>query len=145
MSDSQTQNFDAVIVGAGVSGAMIAWQLGLKGKRVLILEAGDPLPPNVNDYMQRFYLATAKVPEIPYTPDLMDSTGLVDPGTMNAPRPTVLTLGDNWQDPKQAYLDQTGKLPLTGRSATMTWNAGTATRNTPSACRPIKPTNPITE
>ena len=112
MSDSQTQNFDAVIVGAGVSGAMIAWQLGLKGKRVLILEAGDPLPPNVNDYMQQFYLATAKVPEIPYTPDLMDSTGLVDPGTMNAPRPTVLTLGDNWQDPKQAYLDQTGKLPF---------------------------------
>ncbi|WP_158924975.1 GMC family oxidoreductase [Acidisphaera sp. S103] len=112
MSQSQTQVFDAVIVGAGISGAMIAWQLGLKGKRVLIMEAGDPLPPNVNDYMQRFYLATAKVPEIPYTPALMDSTGLVDPGTMNAPRPTVLTLGDNWKDPKQAYLDQVGKLPF---------------------------------
>jgi len=112
MSASQSQTYDAVIVGAGVSGAMIAWQLGLKGKRVLILESGDPLPPNVNDYLQRFYLATAKVPEIPYAPALFNDKGLVDPGTMDAPRPTVLTLGGNWQNPREAYLDQTGKLPF---------------------------------
>jgi len=115
MSHSVTHSFDAVIVGAGVSGAMIAWQLGLKGKRVLILESGEPLPVNINDFVQRFYLTTAKVPESPYPPDLMTppgGTGLVDPGQRNAPRPTVLTLGGNWQDPKQAYLDQAGPLPF---------------------------------
>jgi glucose dehydrogenase len=113
MSDSTTQTFDAVIVGAGVSGTLIALKLGLSRKRVLILESGDPLPPNLNDYMRRFYLAGAKVPEIPYTPDLFEPGGLVDPGSRNAPRPTVLTLGKaNWQDPKQAYLDQAGPLPF---------------------------------
>jgi glucose dehydrogenase len=115
MSASQQETYDAVIVGAGVSGAMIAWQLGLAGKRVLILESGEGLPANTNNYLQRFYLTTAKVPESPYPPDLMvppGGTGLANPGNLNAPRPTVLTLGGNWQDPTQAYLDQSGKLPF---------------------------------
>ena len=43
--------YDAVIVGAGVSGALVAKQLGLAGKKVLILEAGDVIPTNVNDFM----------------------------------------------------------------------------------------------
>ncbi|HTW71672.1 MAG TPA: GMC family oxidoreductase [Acetobacteraceae bacterium] len=115
MSAAGQQGFDAVIVGAGVSGAMIAWQLGMKGKRVLMLESGDPLPANNNAFLQRFYLSTAKVPESPYTPDLMTppaGSQLTDPGRLNAPRATVLTLGSNWQDPQQAYLDQIGPLPF---------------------------------
>lgn len=115
MSTSQTQTFDAVIVGAGISGAMIAWKLGMAGKKVLIIESGEGLPPNINDYLQRFYLSTAKVPESPYPPDIMvppGGNGIADPGKLNAPRPTVLTLGGNWQDKNQAYLDQKGKLPF---------------------------------
>lgn len=108
MSDA---TYDLVIVGAGISGAILAKYAGLAGFSVLILEAGEGLPPNDNDYMQRFYLASAKVPEIPYTPPLFDKNGLVDPTTMNAPRPTVLTLDkSNWQNPRQAYLDQRGPL-----------------------------------
>ena len=35
-----TPQYDVVIIGAGVSGNIIALQLGLAGKKVLILEAG---------------------------------------------------------------------------------------------------------
>src|SRR5207237_1176562 len=44
MSDTKTRQYDVVIVGAGVSGNTIAMQLGLAGKKVLILEAGLSVP-----------------------------------------------------------------------------------------------------
>ena len=50
-------------------------------KQVLILEAGAGVPTNINDYMERFYSASAKVPESPYTPALFDAKGLSDPAT----------------------------------------------------------------
>jgi choline dehydrogenase-like flavoprotein len=120
---------DVVIVGSGPSGALIAKQLGLAGRKVLILEAGDRLPPNINDYMDRFLTATAKVPESPYQPDLYTGNKLTDPATVNAGRPTVLTLSGNdnpfgaWQDPKQAYLIQKGPLPFASTYERV--NAGT--------------------
>ena len=114
MSAAQNTSYDVVIVGAGVSGAMIAKQLGMAGKKVLILESGAALPPNTNDFMNRFYMALAKVPEIPYTPDLFNPPGsfnLANPTLLNAARPSVLTLdASNWQDPKQSYLIQDGPL-----------------------------------
>jgi choline dehydrogenase-like flavoprotein len=113
MSAAQNNSYDVVIVGAGVSGALIAKQLGLAGKRVLILESGAGLPSNNNDFVQRFYQSLAKVPEIPYSPDLLKPPPgfkLVNPTLMNAPRPTVLTLDpDNWKDPTQSYLIQSGR------------------------------------
>jgi len=104
--------YDAVVVGAGFSGAMIAKQLGLAGKRVLILEAGAEIPENVNDFMERFYGASAKVPETPYTPELFGPDGmLTNPGTLNAGRPTVLTLDvSSWKDAAKSYLIQNGPL-----------------------------------
>lgn len=113
MSAAQNNTFDVVIVGAGVAGALIAKQLGLAGKKVLILESGAGLPPNINDFLERFYTAGAKVPEIPYTPELFNPPGSADlenPTLINAPRPSVLALGKNWQDPKQSYLIQEGPL-----------------------------------
>src|SRR3954462_1869013 len=115
MNQSTPEHFDVVIVGAGVAGAMVAWQLGLKGKRVLVMDSGAAIPANINDFLQRFYLTTAKVPESPYPPDLMTppgGTAIADPSQRNAPRPTVLTLGRNWQDPHQAYIEQAGPLPF---------------------------------
>ncbi|HBF29479.1 GMC family oxidoreductase [Rhizobium sp.] len=113
-SAPSSQNYDVVIVGSGISGALMAKQLGLAGHKVLILEAGAALPPNINDYMERFFKSPAKVPESPYTPDLFadpDTFTLNNPSELNAPRPTVLTLSaNNWQDPKQAYLIQKGPL-----------------------------------
>jgi choline dehydrogenase-like flavoprotein len=110
-------NPDVLIVGSGIAGALIAWQLGRAGKKVLILEAGEALPADINGYMNTFLMATAKVPESPYPPALLGANGLTDPGTVNAGRPTVLSLGakdkfGDWQDPKQAYLIQKGPLPF---------------------------------
>lgn len=141
--------YDVVIVGAGVAGALLAKNLAVAGKRVLILEAGDEIKPNINPYMKRFYEATSKVPESPYTPDIFapkprDSTttiaknteglssdvGLVDPKTVSAGRPTVLSISlrawqeydkGNWGDKESEkcdwrsdlnYLDQRGNLPF---------------------------------
>jgi choline dehydrogenase-like flavoprotein len=109
---------DVAIVGAGFAGALIANELGKARKKVVVLEAGDRVPPNINDYMKRFYKATAKVPESPYTPEVFDAAGsLTDPSKVNAGRPTVLSLlpkggfGD-WTDPKQSYLIQKGPRPF---------------------------------
>jgi glucose dehydrogenase len=118
-SNEADKVWDVVIVGSGFAGALIAHELGKAKKEVLILEAGAPIPTNINDYMTRFYAAAAKVPESPYTPEIFDNDGLVDPATVNAGRPTVLTLGPkgakfgDWTNAKQAYLVQTGPTPFT--------------------------------
>jgi glucose dehydrogenase len=115
MAAESNVEWDVAIVGSGFAGALIAKELGKRRKKVVILEAGAGIPPNINDYMKRFYLASDKVPESPYTPEIRDADGkLRDPGTMKAGRPTVLSLrGDNWKDSKQSYLIQKGPRPFT--------------------------------
>src|SRR5436190_490847 len=105
-----TQQYDVVIVGAGVSGNLIAKQLGLAGKKVLILEAGLPVPDSREEYMENFFLALAKTPEAPY-PALAGRQGsklnpvgeLPDPSKLPTPRATVLTIG---KSPDVSYLVQ---------------------------------------
>jgi glucose dehydrogenase len=106
--------WDVAIVGSGFAGALVANELGKGRRRVIILEAGEGIPPNINKYMRRFYSATAKVPESPYTPEIFGRDGkLIDPATVPAGRPTVVSLGaKNWRDPKEAYLIQTGPRPF---------------------------------
>jgi choline dehydrogenase-like flavoprotein len=118
MSNSASPQYDVVIIGAGVSGNLIARQLGLAGKKALILEAGLAVPDSREEYMQNFYLALAKTPESPY-PALAGRTGskenpageLPDPATLPTPRATVLGLGGA---PNVSYLVQaqpTGQNP----------------------------------
>jgi glucose dehydrogenase len=117
MAAESNNEWDVVIVGSGFAGALIANELGKADKKVLILEAGDGIAPNINDYMKRFYSAPAKVPESPYTPAIFGANGLSDPGSVKAGRPTVLSLGPtggfgDWTDPKQSYLIQKGPFPF---------------------------------
>ena len=83
-----------------------------RGKKVAILEAGDGIPPNINDYMERFYKSSAKVPESPYTPPIFDEPARggelprsSDPRKIRAGRPTVLTVNaEDWANPDKSYL-----------------------------------------
>jgi len=114
MAAESNVEWDVAIVGSGFAGALIANELGKRRKKVVLLEAGEGIPPNINDYMKRFYSASAKVPESPYTPEIFDADGrLRDPSMVKAGRPTVLSLaGHNWRDPKQSYLIQKGPRPF---------------------------------
>lgn len=107
MSDAAQAQYDVVIIGAGVSGNLIAKQLGLAGRKVLILEAGPAVPDSREQYMENFYLALAKTPESPY-PSLAGRTGpgigsLPDPASLPVPRATVLAIG---KPPQQSHLIQ---------------------------------------
>jgi glucose dehydrogenase len=70
---------DVVVVGSGVAGALVGWQLAKAGAAVTILEAGPPIDREAA--VEKFRAATAKVPESPY------------PNTAWAPRPSVLDIG----------------------------------------------------
>ncbi len=81
--------YDVVIVGSGVAGAIIAKTLTHAGKKVLVLEAGlgDGIALGAEksyqvnkEYVERFHKALAKTPNSPY------------PAIKNAPSPDVLDL-----------------------------------------------------
>lgn len=68
---------DVVIVGSGVSGALLAYKLSAQGIKTLILEAGAKVERN--DALNRFYNAPLKTPESPY----LESTHAPFPKTVN--------------------------------------------------------------
>ncbi|WP_341486580.1 GMC family oxidoreductase [Pararhizobium sp. A13] len=64
-------SFDAVIVGAGVAGALIAKRLTKANMRVLLLEAGSDTTRSFKGYtehLEHFYAANSKGPESPWPP-----------------------------------------------------------------------------
>lgn len=64
-----SRTYDAVIVGAGISGAIVAHELAQAGKTVLIVEAGpgeDITLKGYEAYLDRFYAATSKDNQAPY-------------------------------------------------------------------------------
>ena len=96
-----SDQYDVVIVGAGIAGSIIAAQLATAGKTVLILEAGPGVPVDRSQYMDNFYLSNAKTPESPYPPLQLQ------PGIEATPRPTILGLGSTASiDPQTSYLIQ---------------------------------------
>ncbi len=85
-----TEQAEVIIVGAGLAGSIIAYQLAMAGVDVLVLESGPEIPANRAQYLERFYTATLKTPESPYPPvSSLDSPR--DPSKENAlgrPSPT---------------------------------------------------------
>jgi glucose dehydrogenase len=101
--------YDVIIVGTGHAGAFMAYELGSKGKKVLMLEAGPATPRHREDYMESFYLAGFKSPESPYPPDANNN----QPRKTNAPHPTIQQLVFGWDNPEISYLTYTpGSLPF---------------------------------
>ena len=108
-------DIDVVIVGSGFAGSLIANELAKQHKKIVILEAGDGVPPNINDYMDRFYKASIKVPESPYPPSLFNQDGQAfvngkpfeDPNKVAAGRPSAIALDATmWADGNKSYLVQ---------------------------------------
>ncbi|WP_207460053.1 GMC family oxidoreductase [Azospirillum sp. SYSU D00513] len=103
-------SYDAVIVGAGVAGALIAKRLTGAGMRVLVLEAGPGTSRSLDGYTQHletFYAATAKSPESPWPP------------AVGAPQPDTTSLRNN-----DGYFVQRGP-NLYGSSYTRLWGGST--------------------
>ncbi|QQP94491.1 GMC family oxidoreductase [Lysobacter enzymogenes] len=123
--------FDVVIVGSGISGSIIAYQLGKAGKKVLILEGGPPVPKSREAYLQTFFTANAKTPESPYPPVLQGAgsagnpLGQPDPATLNTPRYTVLQIGA-WQNPKQCYFVYGAQAAIAATDPQMTFAFGSS-------------------
>ncbi len=136
-----TEKAEVVIVGAGLAGSIIAYQLGMAGIDVLVLESGPEIPVNRAQYLERFYTATLKTPESPYPPSTTLDRHLTGPAKLNAPRATIADLlGDNWNNPAVSYLVQKGPLPFTstyervGGGTTWHW-VGTCLRMVPNDFR----------
>ncbi|MBV9398292.1 MAG: GMC family oxidoreductase, partial [Bryobacterales bacterium] len=125
--------YDVVIVGAGVTGAIIAKRLVAERKRVLILEAGrgfhlegEAAYHDYQKFLERFYANPIKVPNSPYPPN------------PNAKSQDCVQAGSPyWKDPASGYFVQTGKLPFLSDyfrgqgGTTLHWN-GTALRMLPN-------------
>jgi choline dehydrogenase-like flavoprotein len=95
----EQKNYDVIIVGAGIAGAIMAYKLASAQKNVLVLDGGPEIPDDRAPYMEQFYLAMAKTPEAPY------------PVIPDDPSPKTLDIG-NWQQQGSGYLIQTGPLPF---------------------------------
>jgi choline dehydrogenase-like flavoprotein len=111
-------DFDAVIIGAGIAGALIGHKLADANLRVLIIEAGDPLP-RLQQWIDQFYSG-----HWPFG----------DP-SVTAPQPYDPTT--EWLDPSKNYFEQDGPLPFASTyeiragGTTLHW-VGTAMRFLPS-------------
>lgn len=66
------RDFDVVVIGAGVAGAMVAYRLALSGANVLILEAGSQNPSRAQ-MVGSYAIASIKSPHSPYVQSEADT------------------------------------------------------------------------
>jgi choline dehydrogenase-like flavoprotein len=120
--------YDAVVVGGGIMGAIMAKQLAQNGKRVLLLEAGAKAgldPETYRQYINQYLNAPSGVGNAPY------------PANVNAPSADVRQIGT---PSTKSYLVQMGPLPFLSDytrvlgGTTLHWQ-GTALRMVPNDFR----------
>ncbi len=100
MTAATEPEYDAVIVGSGIVGSILAFKLVKAGKRVLIIEAGVESRNRRATYTQKFHLAGIPDPESPYPDD-----------NRNAPRP-ITHIDTTKLDNTGAYWIQKGPQPF---------------------------------
>ena len=59
---------DVIIIGAGISGAIMALELARKQKTVLVIDAGPGDPNSRKSFQEHFLTSPIKLPEVPYPP-----------------------------------------------------------------------------
>jgi glucose dehydrogenase len=93
--EASHKEYDVVIIGAGISGGLIAYELVQAGKTVLMLEAGpdQTTSKDRNLFVENFYKAGQRTPESAY------------PEVPAAPKATTTAL---YERPYNGYLDQAG-------------------------------------
>lgn len=107
----ENHNYDVIIVGSGIAGAITAKLLTNAGKKVLLLEAGlkagiamdqEGAYKNYQKYLNKFYNESAKVPNSPY-PDIKNaqSVNVLDIQVMTKDEPS-----------DKGYLVQMGPIPF---------------------------------
>lgn len=127
-ADVSAEEFDLVIVGAGIAGSIVAKHLADRHRRILVLEAGTGQSLTSDGYatnLDRYYAADAKVPNAPYVFNAA------------APQPNVLDIQSNdGSENSKGYFIQDGKLPFRsdyvrqGGGTTLHW-LGTCLRMVP--------------
>ncbi len=106
---------DVVIVGAGVAGSLIAWQLATAGIKVVVLESGTWVDRQKG--VEQYRAAVAKTPEAPYE-DLEW-----------APRPLTIALDQYYEQVGDVFFKSTYERRVGGT----TWHwQGTAMRFVPN-------------
>lgn len=116
-------DYDVVIVGAGIAGAMCARQLSDKGYSVLILDAGKPFGSR-QESIDRYYVGDYPFPGNNASP----APWYPDNGTCEDPKP--------WQNPAHGYWTQSGDYAFGStydrfKGGTTNHWLGTALRNFP--------------
>ena len=103
------QQYDVVVVGAGIAGAVLCKVLTNAGQKVLLLEAGlqagmaldsEKDYENYQSYLERFYANTIKATNTPY------------PNVKDAPSIDVLEIQAQTPYSKDSYLVQMGPIPF---------------------------------
>lgn len=99
--DVSEKEYDVVIVGAGIAGALLAKELSVKGHTVLILESGIGQTYNqYHDNVNHYYSTSIKVPNSPYF------------NNPNSPQPSGGDIVSNIPlDNSKGYFIQKGPMP----------------------------------
>ena len=70
-----TDHYDVVIIGSGAGGGTLAWKLAPTGKRILLLERGDYLPRERDNWdTEAVFLAASTRPTKPGTTPTVTSS-----------------------------------------------------------------------